>query len=357
MKISVCLIVKDEEATLRRCLCCVTGFADEIIITDTGSSDKTKKIAAEFTDKIYDFKWIDDFSAARNYSFDKATGDYIFWLDADDVISGENADKIIKIKESDEQIDTYMFKYAVGFDDKGDPSFEYYRERLMRNCRLARFKGFVHEAIAPFGKIKLCDITIEHRKVNTGDPRRNLELYEKHLSMGEKLDGRGQYYYAKEFYFLGDYAKSKKELLKFLDMNTKYIPDVKDAYVSVYKCEKKSGGNGDLKLLFSALERVGADSEIFCYIGDCYLAKGDTEQAVTYYKCALCVKDPTLQYGFYERKFYYLEPLLRLTATNYNSGNKKTAEFYQRVCEEKYPTEKEVIFNSRFFSADDKNEV
>ena len=84
--ISVCMIVKNEEEVLARCLACVTSFADEIIVVDTGSTDKTKAIAADFTDKIYDFAWCDDFSKARNYSFSKATQDFIMWLDADDVI-------------------------------------------------------------------------------------------------------------------------------------------------------------------------------------------------------------------------------------------------------------------------------
>jgi Glycosyltransferases involved in cell wall biogenesis len=71
--ISLCMIVKNEEAVLRRCLDSVKETVDEIIIVDTGSVDKTKEIAAEYTPKVYDFVWIDDFSAARNEAFSKAT--------------------------------------------------------------------------------------------------------------------------------------------------------------------------------------------------------------------------------------------------------------------------------------------
>ena len=76
--ISLCMIVKNEERILARCLDSVKDLVDEIIIVDTGSADATKRIAAEYTDKIYDFTWIDDFSAARNFAFSKATGDYIY---------------------------------------------------------------------------------------------------------------------------------------------------------------------------------------------------------------------------------------------------------------------------------------
>ena len=71
--ISLCMIVKNEEQVLARCLDSVADLMDEIIIVDTGSTDRTKEIAARYTDQIYDFAWIGDFSAARNFSFSKAT--------------------------------------------------------------------------------------------------------------------------------------------------------------------------------------------------------------------------------------------------------------------------------------------
>ena len=84
--VSLCMIVRNEEDVLGRCLESVKDIVDEIIIVDTGSTDKTKEIAGRFTNAVYDFPWIDDFSAARNFSFSKATMDYQMWLDADDVI-------------------------------------------------------------------------------------------------------------------------------------------------------------------------------------------------------------------------------------------------------------------------------
>ena len=84
--LSLCMIVKDEEPVLERCLESVRGLFDEIVVIDTGSVDRTREIALSFGAFVYDFPWRDDFSAARNFSFSKATGNYLFWMDADDVL-------------------------------------------------------------------------------------------------------------------------------------------------------------------------------------------------------------------------------------------------------------------------------
>jgi glycosyltransferase involved in cell wall biosynthesis len=84
--VSVCLIVKNEEAVLKRCLDSLKDIADEYVIVDTGSDDSTKEIASAYTDRIYDLEWTDDFAAARNYAFSKCSCDYIYSADADEML-------------------------------------------------------------------------------------------------------------------------------------------------------------------------------------------------------------------------------------------------------------------------------
>ena len=79
LSLSVCMIVKNEEKNITDCLDSIKDVADEIIIVDTGSTDKTKEVVSQYNTQIFDFKWIDDFSAARNFSLSKATGDFILW--------------------------------------------------------------------------------------------------------------------------------------------------------------------------------------------------------------------------------------------------------------------------------------
>ena len=146
----MCLIVKDEEAVLARCLNCVRPFADEIVIVDTGSADATAEIARQFTDKVYFYDWCDDFAAARNFSFSKAEKDLVMWLDADDVITSENAEKILHIKDEMKDYDMAFLPYAAAFDGE-EPTLVYFRERIFRRSLGVKWRGAVHEAIEPFG--------------------------------------------------------------------------------------------------------------------------------------------------------------------------------------------------------------
>ena len=97
--ISLCMIVKNEELVLERCLESLKGLMDEIIIVDTGSSDRTKEIAKRYTRQVYDYTWEDDFSKARNYALSFATCDYIYVADADEVLDEENRKKFLQVKE------------------------------------------------------------------------------------------------------------------------------------------------------------------------------------------------------------------------------------------------------------------
>ena len=156
--ISLCMIVRNEEAVLGRCLDSVADLVDEIILVDTGSTDNTKAVAAEYAAKIYDFPWCDDFSAARNYAVSQAVGDYWLWLDADDVIEGENHEKLRKILEAPEA-DMVFLPYWLSFDAAGTPQMISRRERIFRRSRGYRFTGAVHEAVVPSGSIRYGDDT------------------------------------------------------------------------------------------------------------------------------------------------------------------------------------------------------
>ncbi len=139
--VSLCMIVRNEEKVLARCLDSVRGIADEICITDTGSTDKTREIARKYG-TVQVFPWCNDFSAARNFSFAQARMDYTLWLDADDVLLPSDRQKLLALKaELDGTADVVMLPYHTGFDEQGRPTFFCYRERLLKTS--AHFDGRV----------------------------------------------------------------------------------------------------------------------------------------------------------------------------------------------------------------------
>ena len=86
-RLSICLITKNEEAHLARCLESVRGLHDDLVVVDTGSSDRTVDIARAFGARLFEFAWQDDFSRARNFCIEQAAGDWILSLDADESIA------------------------------------------------------------------------------------------------------------------------------------------------------------------------------------------------------------------------------------------------------------------------------
>ena len=136
ISISLCMIVKDEEQTIAKCLESVKGIVDEIIV-DTGSTDATKEIVKKYDAKIYDFEWIEDFSAARNFAFSKATKEYILWLDADDIIATEDRKKFLQLKDTlHRSTDAVSMHYYLTFDAEGKPTHSLRRYRLVKKVEI-----------------------------------------------------------------------------------------------------------------------------------------------------------------------------------------------------------------------------
>ncbi len=348
MKISVCMIVKNEEDVLARCLECVRQFADEIIIVDTGSVDKTKEIAYKFTDKVIDYEWCDDFGRARNFAFSLATMDYVMWLDADDVIEYSEIEKINQLKPN-MVADTYMLKYATSFDEMGKPIFIYERERIMKNDSRAIWNGFVHEAIVPFGRIEHLDITIQHRKIATHYTKRNLNLFRKALKRGVRFNTREQYYYSRELFYWGYYKKAIKEFKRFMNLPYKFLPNTIDAILTLSKCEQKLGNiENAKKWLYEGLD-IMPNAELVCELANIYSNLGEYDKAIYFYKSALNIPKPTLQGFFIREEYYYLFPLLELVVLCYKIGDYDKSKIHHQKCKEMYPNNPKVIYNEQFF--------
>jgi GT2 family glycosyltransferase/tetratricopeptide (TPR) repeat protein len=167
-RVSACLIVKNEEANLPACLESVADLVDEIIVVDTGSSDATKEVAARFSAQVFDFPWVDSFAAARNESLRHATGDWIFWLDADDRIDEANRRRLRALFDQlgDENL-AYVMKCLCLPEPGRETGTVVDHVRLFRNHPAIRWEYRVHEQILPAvrqcgGDVRWTEVVIHH---------------------------------------------------------------------------------------------------------------------------------------------------------------------------------------------------
>lgn len=326
--ISLCMIVKNEEEVLERCLNSVKKLVDEIIIVDTGSIDNTKKIAQKFTNNIYDFVWINDFSAARNFAFSKATKKYIMWLDADDVLPIKTLNILLKLKEN-LCSDTYMVKYQIPINEKNN--FYFYRERILKNTPKAYWQGAVHECIVPFGKIEFVKEPIIHKKEKNSDPKRNLKLY-KYTLKQRALSPRETYYYGRELYDNAQYKQAINVLKKFLQKPT-CTENLIDALLIISNCYEKLGERQhQISYLTKILEIDVPNANVCCKMGDYFLTIKNYNVADFWYKQAIKSKKQESLIGFINDVYYNYYPYLQLCVLNYYLGDyKKSLEYNNKA--------------------------
>lgn len=349
--LSLCMIVKNEEAVLGRILEQMKDIADEIIIVDTGSTDRTREIAFQYTENVFDYPWKQDFAAARNYACSKAVMDYWMWLDADDMISESERKKLLELKEGlDADTDVVMMKYLTGFDENGDVTFSYYRERLLKNRAGFFWTGRVHEAVTPRGKILYEPIAIEHRKVGGGDPDRNLQIYEKMIAEGERLEPRHQFYYGRELYYHSRYHEAIQIFEKFLEEPEGWVENCIDACVQIAVCYEHLGKPRErLVALLSSFLFDAPRAEVCCEIGRAMMEENKYHQAVYWYHQALGMEMKEDTGAFVWRDCYGFLPAIQLCVCYDRLGDEERALEYHRKSMKYKPDSQAVKYNEEYF--------
>lgn len=353
--ISLCMIVKDEEKTLGRCLGSVSDLVDEIIIVDTGSTDNTKEIAKSFGAKLYDFNWEDNFSKARNYSFSKGTKDYILWLDGDDYIDSENIKKLIVLKgELDKSVDSVMMNYSLVRDEEGKTIYSLKRNRLIKRNKNFKWEGHVHECLNVFGNIIQSDITINHdkKKIRTN---RNLLIFKGMEEKGETFTTRDLFYYANELYDNSLYYEALEKYKEVLSKKDIWIEDSKRATINLVRCLEflQSPIDERIDFIFNCLKKYSPNSEMLCLLGECFVSKNIINEAIIYFKGALNLDEDKNSLGFNNRIYSTWVPAIELCVCYSLIGNIEKAYYYNELASLYSAPKEKIEYNRKFL----KNEM
>ncbi len=302
--ISLCMIVKNEEKNIGECLKKIRPAVDEIIVVDTGSSDKTKDIAKVFGAKLYDFKWNNDFAEARNFSLSKATGKWILILDADEVISPRDFNTLKQmVKVQGKEPVTYIFytrnyvsRYVTGRvlnrgeyeEERGEGWFKSMKVRLFPNGLGIHFEDPVHELVehsimrkglrivyAPFpvhhyGKLHFEKVSKKGRDY--------IELAKKKFLLRGETDKKALYEYALQLSELGEHEEALKYWQKLSDIDPRYE---KTMYYlgNTYSHLKLS--NKAMNVLKQALEIEPESSDVILQLAVSEISCGYIEDAIS----------------------------------------------------------------------------
>ncbi len=294
--VSLALIVRDEEKALPRLLESVKDCFDELIVVDTGSADRTKEIAEKFGAKVFDFEWIDDFSAARNFAFSKAKSEFVMWLDADDVVLPQDKERLLALKPTLGGADAYLMAYDYAQDEFGKSIALFQRHRILRMSKGPRWELPIHEHLNIHAgwRVEKTNVTVTHRRsldALTKDKGRNVRILEKACAKHPE-NGRLKYYYGRDLYTDGLHEKSIQVLTDFLK-----APDWHEHAVQAWYW---------LALAYLALNRpddaVGAAiqgirldprwAEYYCVVGQVHYDRGDWKKCIPWFEIAAALPVP-----------------------------------------------------------------
>lgn len=284
--VSLCMIVKNEERILARCLDSLKGLMDEIIIVDTGSSDRTKEIAAAYTDRIYDFIWTGDFSEARNFAFSKAEMDYIYSADADEVMDAENREAFLRMKQVLlPEIEIVQMYYANQLANGTIYNYDKeLRPKLFKRNRTFRWQGAIHEQVGITPVIYDSEICIQHLPEENHKDR-DLAAFARLVEEGWPLDQRLHNIYAKELFISGeaqDFLTARAFFQASCADEKRGQDELMEAACVAARAARIAGDVTDFFKYAMKAVAVGGCAEICCELGSFYMERQDFDEAVVW---------------------------------------------------------------------------
>ncbi|MGE7091214.1 glycosyltransferase [Lysinibacillus sp. NPDC048646] len=347
LTISLCMIVKDEESIIERCLDSVQHVVDEINIIDTGSTDRTKEIVQNYSARIFDFAWCDDFAKARNFSFQQATKDYILWLDADDVLTTEHQQKLLQLKKSlNPHIDAVSMNYYVQLDEDGEIDTIEQRCRLVKRSRNFQWQGVVHESLQVAGRLYHSDVAITHLPLKK-DTDRNIKIYESLKAAGHLFSARETFHYANELKSHRRFLEAINQYNSFLDAAPGSAEENIEACLNLADCYQHL--QDSTQATQSVLQSLLYDRprpETCCRIGRFFMEQLKNKEAIYWYSQAL--QQPSTTLGIHKRAYSTWMPHLQLSMLYDRLGLYENAHEHNETARKYKPNDKRILDNQKY---------
>jgi GT2 family glycosyltransferase/tetratricopeptide (TPR) repeat protein len=306
-RVSLSMIVKNEEANLPACLESAADLVDEIVIVDTGSTDRTKEVAARFGARVFDFPWCDDFAAARNESLAHASGEWIFWLDADDRLDEDNRRKLRDLfGRLNGENAAYAMKCLCLPDQQTGTVTAVDHIRLFRNHPGIRFEHRVHEQILSAvrrvgSEIRFSDVAVHHtgycdQSLRRKKLERDLRLL--NLEQAERPDDPFTLFNLGSIYQeLRRHDEALAVLRRSLERSGQADSITHKLYALIVGCHRALSQNDDaLAVCQEGLKHYPDDIELLFVQGVLHKERGELEPATVSLERALTVQPPK-QFG------------------------------------------------------------
>ena len=386
MKISACYIVKNEEKNLPASIESLQSAVDEIIVVDTGSTDGTVEIAKKYGAQVFHFDWCDDFSAPRKFALEKATGDWIIFIDADEIFREPG-----KVREAMEDMDSIssvdavlIHSYNQVLDEAAAETAPTWACRIFRNREDLRYRGRIHENISKNGKLPKFAygderLSIFHtgyrREISEEKAKRNLALLEREIrengeqpglwlyfvpccfdlkqydealryarlaldSQAQAITGRTEMYHM-AIESLRQMNGSLEEMLQFADAAVSEFPDIPEFYGErgMILCgmgRLSEAREALLKSIYyfeNPVEDIHVDryftkktaAIVYSRLGELFMMENNMEEAAAYFDKALSCDDKNQSILEARNRFLHqaVEQLMKESETDAHGGAEK----------------------------------
>lgn len=288
--ISCCMIVKNEEAFLDQCLRSIRDYVDEIIVVDTGSTDKTPEIARRYTDKVYFHPWENSFSKARNQSIEYATCDWIFIIDGDEELLPDSGPRLRETVRNAGEADAFMVN-TISTYANGTKRARHNSERLFRNNGIIRYEGIVHNRVVGPKCIKPSKIEVMHYGYDVDEKKayekflRTTGLLKKQIAE-EPHNPMPHHYLAASYYARGMIKEALAEATQAIDLaedrkdeNPLYLWSHHIAALSYYKLEQFDNAE---QMSLKAIGKFRRHLDSYYVLSLVYAEKKDWQKVIKY---------------------------------------------------------------------------